>query len=174
MNGKVKRMHPFAELAAYKSGLLKSDAGLEQEDRYLRLAAEFDNYRKRAARQYAEVVKNANEELIQDILGVIDDFERAIEIAEKGESSQKGQNHDSLVSGMKLIHDKLLTVLAGRGVQRFEALDQPFDPQFHDAVMQLASDKEEGTVIGVISPGYLLNDKVIRHAKVIVASSKEE
>jgi molecular chaperone GrpE len=169
----VRKLHPAAELAAYKMGFLKSAAGKDQEEKYLRLAAEFDNYKKRTSRQYAEIVKSANEELIQELLGVLDDFERALETASGTEPGMQGPNHDSLVKGMRLIYEKLLSVLKARGVSQFDAMDQPFDPQFHDAVMQLPSDKEEGTVIGVISPGYLLNEKVIRHAKVIVASSKQ-
>jgi len=169
----AKKLHPAAELAALKTGQEKTPAVAELEDRYLRLAAEFDNYKKRTARQYAEVVKNANEELIQDILGVIDDFDRAMQSVTPADA--QGQPAlDTFLSGMKMIYDKLMGVLKGRGVIQFEAMGQPFDPQFHDAVMQLPSEADEGTVIGVISPGYMLNDKVIRHAKVIVASSKQE
>ncbi len=72
-----------------------------------------------------------------------------------------------------MIYDKLMALLKSRGVNMFDPMSQPFDPQYHDAVMQMPSDVDEGTVIGVISPGYMLNDKVIRHAKVIVASSKQ-
>jgi molecular chaperone GrpE len=169
----AKKLHPAAELAAHKTGQEKNAACAELEDRCLRLAAEFDNYKKRTARQYAEVVKNANEELIQDILAVIDDFDRALQTVSVAENQNQPHSSDSFADGMKMIYDKLLVVLKGRGVVLFEAMGQPFDPQYHDAVMQLPSDAEEGTIIGVISPGYLLNDKVIRHAKVIVASSKK-
>jgi molecular chaperone GrpE len=168
----AKKLHPAAELAAHKIGQEKNPACAELEDRCLRLAAEFDNYKKRTARQYAEIVKNANEELIQDILAVIDDFDRALQAVTATENQKQPSNSDSFVDGMKMIYDKLMVVLKARGAVLFEAMGQPFDPQYHDAVMQLPSDAEEGTVIGVISPGYLLNDKVIRHAKVIVASSK--
>jgi len=161
-------LHPAAELAAYKTGIAKPAAD-EEGDRYLRLAAEFDNYKKRTARQFAELVKNANEELIGDLLVVIDDFKRAIETASSPDS--EGQNQ-SFLGGMKMIYDKLLSALQARGVTQFEPTGQAFDPQFHDAVMQMPSDQEEGTVIGVIAPGYTLNNKVIRHAKVIVASLK--
>jgi len=168
----MKKLHPAAELAAYKSGIARSAAELDQEEHYLRLAAEFDNYKKRTARQFAEIVKNANEELIQELLGVLDDFEHAF-----GAMSNAGQgkaaNGETVMAGMKMIYDKLIGILKGRGVEQFDAIDQPFDPQFHDAVMQLPSDKDEGTVIGVVTPGYMLNDKVIRHARVIVASSKQ-
>jgi molecular chaperone GrpE len=168
----VKKLHSAAELAAYKTGQLKSTAEQDLTDRCLRLAAEFDNYKKRTARQFAEIVKNANEELIQELLGVIDDFDRALQNVVESDKEGKDFEKDTFLKGMRLIYDKLLSVLRGRGVERFEAIDQPFDPQYHDAVMQLPSEKDEGTIVGVISPGYTLNDKVIRHAKVIVASSK--
>jgi molecular chaperone GrpE len=167
-----KKLHSAAELAALKTGQEKSQETADLEDRYLRLAAEFDNFRKRTARQYAEIVKNANEELIQDILGIIDDLDRALQSASNAEAQNQKFDKDTFIEGMKLIYDKLMTVLKGRGVTMFDPMGQPFDPQYHDAVMQMPSDAEEGTIIGVISPGYMLNDKVIRHAKVIVASSE--
>ncbi len=170
----AKKLHPAAELAAYKTGQEKTPPCAELEDRYLRLAAEFDNYKKRTARQYAEIVKNANEELIQDFLGVIDDFDRALQTAATAEGQNQQAGKDNFIEGMKMIYDKLMAVLKSRGVVQFDGMGQPFDPQYHDAVMQLPSDADEGTVIGVISPGYMLNDKVIRHVKVIVASSKKE
>ena len=168
----VKKLHPAAELAAYKTGQIESTAEQDLTDRYLRLAAEFDNYKKRTARQFTEIVKNANEELIQELLGVLDDFERAIQNGDEANKEGKEIDKDTFLKGMRLIYDKLFSILKGRGVERFEVIDQPFDPQYHDAVMQLPSEKDEGTIVGVISPGYTLNDKVIRHAKVIVASSK--
>jgi molecular chaperone GrpE len=167
-----KKLHSAAELAAYKTGQEKSEETADLEDRYLRLAAEFDNFKKRTARQYAEIVKNANEELIQDLLGVIDDLDRALQSAANAETQDPASDKDTFIEGMKMIYDKLMSVLSGRGVTMLDAMGQPFDPQFHDAVMQMHSESEEGTVIGVIAPGYMLNDKVIRHAKVIVASSK--
>jgi len=165
----AKNLHPAAELAAHKIGKIKAGG---QDDKYLRLAAEYDNYRKRTSRQFAEIVKNANEELILELLAVLDDFSRALQAL----SAENGENQpataESVLSGMRLIYDKMTSVFKGRGVNRFDPLDQPFDPQYHDAVMQMPSDKEEGTIVSVISPGYMINDRVIRHAKVVVASSK--
>jgi molecular chaperone GrpE len=168
----VRKLHPAAELAAYKTAQNKSSVSDEQQERHLRLAAEFDNYKKRTARQFADIIKNANEDLIQELLAVVDDFSRALEAAAGTESPDQMTGNNSILEGMRMIHDKFLAFLKGRGVNRFESMERPFDPQYHDAVMQMPSEKEEGTVIGVISPGYTLNDKVIRHAKVIVASSK--
>ncbi len=163
-------MHSAAELAAYKTGEIKTEEAKEQEDRYLRLAAEFDNFKKRTARQYADIIRNANEELIEDILPILDDFHHALESVNSGSTESSG--NENVVAGMKMIYDKFLALLKERGVVQIEAMGQPFDPQYHDAVMQLPSDKEEGMVVGVVAPGYMLNGKVIRHAKVVVSSSK--
>ncbi len=168
-----KKMHPAAELAAYKTGLLKSPAAEEDEERYIRLAAEFDNFRKRSARQYAEIIKNANEELILELLGILDDFQRALESTSVDDDKQIGED-ESFLAGMKLIYEKLLATLKRKGVRSMEVLGKQFDPIYHEAVMQSPSDEEEGTVVSVVSPGYLINDKVIRHARVVVASSKDK
>ncbi len=168
----VRKLHAAAELAAYKTGLLKSTALEEKEDKYIRLAAEFDNYKKRTSRQYADVIRNANEELLQDLLDVINDFQRALETLSNSAPDNKNASAEAFQAGIKMVYDKMMAVLKGRGVSQLQVMGQPFDPQFHDAVMQMPSDAEEGTIIGVVSPGYLLNEKVIRHAKVIVASSK--
>jgi molecular chaperone GrpE len=158
-----------AELAAYKSGTLKPEGAEEDKERYLRLAAEFDNFKKRTAKQYAEIISNANEAMILELLDVIDDFQRALESAADG-SREKSDDSVTFLEGMRLIYDKLMSVLKNRGVEPMDVVDKPFDPVYHEAVMQAASEKEEGMVIGVISPGYMLNGRVIRHAKVVVAS----
>jgi molecular chaperone GrpE len=168
----VRNLHPAAELAAYKIGQTKNADLAGVDDKHLRLAAEFDNYKKRTSRQYAELIKNANEDLILEFLTVMDDFERAIQTIGDDNGGKLAESAESVLSGMKLIYEKLTNVLKGRGVKQFDPIDQVFDPHYHDAVIQMPSDKGEGIVIGVISPGYIMNDKVIRHAKVIVASSK--
>ena len=165
------KLNPVAELAAYKTGILKSDSAQEDEERYLRLVAEFDNFRKRSSKQYAQLIKGANEEIILEILHVVDDFERALESLSSSEAEAKGENCENVLAGMKLIYEKLLAVLKNRGVRAVEALYKPFDPNYHEAVMQSPSDEHgEGTVISVVSQGYMLEEKVIRHAKVVVAS----
>lgn len=168
-----KKKRRAAELAAYKTGTIKPADAEDEKDRFLRLAAEFDNYKKRTARQFADLAERANDGLIIEILDVIDDFERAISSAAPEESSSPDQNN-KVLAGMKLIYDKLTSVLKSRGVERMEALDNPFDPVFHEAVMQTPSDKTEGTVVDVVSPGYTQRKRVIRHAKVVVASSDKE
>jgi molecular chaperone GrpE len=169
----VKKLHPVAELAAYKTGSLTSSAAEDQKERYIRLAAEFDNFKKRAARQYADIIRNANEELILELLGILDDFQRALESANADDDRQM-EERGNFLAGMKLIHENLLATLRKKGVTPMEALGKQFDPVYHEAVMQSPSDEDEGTVIGIVSPGYLINDKIIRHARVVVASPKNK
>lgn len=166
-----KNAHRVAELAAYKIGLLKPAGFEDEKERFLRLAAEFDNFKKRTARQYAEIVERANDDLILDLLDVIDDFERALISASAEDASANSEESRNFLTGMKLIYDKLLSVLHDRGVHSMDILDKPFDPVYHEAVMQVPSDKREGTVIEVVSPGYMIKERVIRHAKVVVSSS---
>ena len=168
---KKNRLHPAAELAAYKTGILKPETAAEDEEKYIRLAAEFDNFRKRSSRQYSQLIKNANEELILEILDVVDDFQRALETLSSSESGAKLENCENVLEGMRLIYEKLMSSLRNRGVRAIEALNKPFDPNYHEAVMQsLSEEHETGTVINVVSPGYMLDEKVIRHSKVVVAS----
>ena len=168
---KEVKLHPVAELAAYKMGIKRPDSAGEDEEKYIRLAAEFDNFRKRSSKQFAQLIKSANEELILDILNVVDDFERAIESMSTSESENKSEECENVLAGMKLIYEKLMVALKNRGVRVIEALNKPFDPNYHEAVMQSPSEEhEEGTVINIVSPGYMMDDKVIRHAKVVVAS----
>ena len=168
---KERKLNPIAELAAYKIGVIESEETSLLNDRYVRLAAEFDNFRKRTSRQYEDVIRNANSEIILEWLSVIDDFQRALEMASKIEN-QKTKDEAGFIDGMRLIYDKMLAILKDKGVEPMESLAKQFDPNLHEAVMQMPSDEPEGTIIGVVSPGYKLKDKVIRHAKVIVASPK--
>jgi len=168
---KEVKLHPAAELAAYKMGIKKPDSAREDEEKYIRLAAEFDNFRKRSSKQFAQLIKSANEELILEILDVIDDFERALETISASDSENRIENCENVLAGMKLIYEKLMVTLKNRDVRVIEALYKPFDPNYHEAVMQSPSEEhEEGTVINIVSPGYMMNEKVIRHAKVVVAS----
>lgn len=169
-----KKIHPAAELAAYKTGLLKSPQAEKDKEQYIRLAAEFDNFRKRTARQYAEIIRNANEELILELLGVLDDFQRALDSAVSNNADRQLDGAGIFLEGMKLIYEKLLTTLERKGVKPMEVLGKPFDPVYHEAVLQSPSEEDEGTVISVVSPGYMINDKVIRHARVVVASAKDK
>ena len=136
----------------------------EMHDKYLRLAAEFDNYRKRTLREKAELIQTAGESLLIDILPVVDDFERGIEQASQAEDM------DAVKVGMDLIYSKLKEFLINRGVRDINAIHEPFDTDWHEAVCNIPapSDDMKGKIVDVIQKGYTLHDKVIRYPKVVV------
>ncbi len=136
-----------------------------KEDKLLRIAAEFENYKKRTRREWDLLEKKAKAELITDILGVLDDFDRALEAL--------GEREDHVADGVILIVKSLKDVLQRSGLAEVEALGQPFDPQFHEAVGETEeAEVEEGAVAHVVQKGYRLNDTLIRPAKVIVLKKK--
>jgi molecular chaperone GrpE len=136
-------------------------------DRYLRLVAEFDNFRKRSAREFGNLVISAERELIGDLTEVLDNFERALKADHKGESV------DEFAKGVALIRDQLWDLLGRRGLKRVDAVGTLFDPEAHDALMRMPSDEyDEGIVAQEVSPGYHLGEKVLRHAKVVVSQGK--
>jgi molecular chaperone GrpE len=136
----------------------------EWHDKYLRLSAEFDNYRKRTLKEKADLVRLANEDLLKDILTVIDDFERGIDTMDKSEDLE------ALKKGIHLIYSKFTDFIKQKGLKEIEALEKPFDIDFHEAVTKIPapSEKLKGSVVDVIEKGYILNDKVVRYAKVVV------
>jgi molecular chaperone GrpE len=132
------------------------------DDRLLRLAADFENYKKRAAREREEYVTLANERLVKELLPILDDLERALNAAEQHEEAQ-------LEEGVRLVHRSLASLLARNGVEEI-ATDGKFDPHVHEALLaQPAEDREQGDVLDVIQKGYRLGDRVVRPARVIVA-----
>ena len=138
-------------------------------DDYLRLVAEFDNYKKRTNREFSALIKTANESLITNLLDVLDNFERAFK------SREENFDADAYHKGIKLLYDKLYETLTREGLARFDSVGQPFDPKLHEAVVQVESeDAAPDTVALEIQPGYMLGDKVIRHARVGVVKPKEE
>mgnify|MGYP005837030859 CR=1 FL=1 len=140
----------------------------QMEDRYLRLAAEFDNYKKRMARQYEEVVRAANEEVLLQLLELADNFRRGLEAAEKTTEVE------SLRKGTELIYQQMSELLKRFGVETIAAVGEKFDPNWHEAVMQMPSEKyDEGTIIQEITSGYKRHGKALRHSKVVVSSGKE-
>ena len=134
------------------------------EDKYLRQAAEFDNYRNRTLKEKAELIKNGGERAIESILPVLDDFERAIATMEKSE------NATELRTGVELIYNKFVSILKQNGLQKIETEGKDFDTDFHEAIAMVPTPDEslKGKVLDCIQTGYILNDKVIRHAKVAV------
>lgn len=136
----------------------------EMQDKYLRLSAEFDNYRKRTLREKIELSKYAGEELILRILPVMDDFERAIS------HSENSPECSAMNEGINLIYQKFSDFLKQSGVREIESLGVPFNVDVHDAVAKIKVEEEDkkGKIADVILKGYYLQDKVIRHAKVVV------
>lgn len=134
------------------------------EDKYLRQVAEFDNYRKRTLKEKAELIKNGGERAIESILPVLDDFERAIATMEKSENAAE------LRTGVELIYNKFVGILKQNGLQKIETEGQDFDTDYHEAIAMVPTPDEslKGKVLDCIQTGYILNDKVIRHAKVAV------
>lgn len=144
----------------------KKDLGAQLadlKDRWLRTAAEFENYRKRMRKEWDLLQQQTKAEVILDVLGAVDDFERAFAAAERADSTD-------YVEGFRLIYNNLQLLLEKHGVTPIEARHQPFDPTLHMAVGQMESDEvETGTVVEVVLKGYRLGDTVIRPANVIVA-----
>jgi len=140
---------------------------IQAEDKYLRLAAEFENYKKRNTRQFEEYVQNAEAELFKQILEVFDNLKRAIEQPE----NQK--NFESFKSGMKLIYEQMKRFLDKYKIEPIKAIGQKFNPDIHEAVMQIESEEHpEGTVASELGGGFKRGEKVIRHAKVGVSKGK--
>lgn len=137
----------------------------ELTDKLLRLHAEFDNYKKRNMKEKAELIRNAGERVLGDFLPLADDMERAID------SMHKAEDVAAVVEGINLIHDKLMLVFTKNGVSPIDTADAAFDTDFHEAVAMVPaeSDDKRGKVVDCIQTGYKLNDKVLRHAKVVVA-----
>ncbi len=134
----------------------------EVDDRLLRLAADFENFKKRAARERQEYVALANERLIAELLPVLDDLERALAAAEEHQEAQ-------LEEGVRLVHRSLAALLERHGVSAIDT-DGKFDPHVHEALLSQPSEAEEGSVLDVVQKGYRLGDRVVRAARVVVAA----
>lgn len=136
----------------------------EQEDKNLRLRAEFENFRKRTIKEKAELIINGAEKTVQAMLPVVDDMERALD------NAQKSDDVEALREGMDLIYKKLMKALEGLGVKPIDAVGKEFDVDFHEAIAMVPGmgDENKGKVIDCVQTGYTINDKVIRHAKVAV------
>jgi molecular chaperone GrpE len=146
--------------------LLEAEA---KRDEYLRdlqrLAADFDNFRKRSAREQEAMSVRAGERIVKELLPVLDDLERALEAAAKHEEAQ-------LEEGVELVHRELAQLLEREGLVEIET-EGAFDPHSHEALLSQPSDAQEGTVIEVVQKGYRLGDRVLRPARVVVAAAKE-
>lgn len=137
----------------------------DYKDKYLRLSAEFDNYRKRTMKEKAELIKNGGEKAISAILPILDDLERALQ------NMQKADDVKAMYEGIDLIHQKFLKNLGHEGLEKMNPVGEAFDTDFHEAIALVPAQEEaqKGKVLDCVQTGYKLNDKVIRHAKVVVA-----
>ena len=132
-----------------------------ESERYMRLMAEFQNFKKRAAREKSDIHAYANEKIVGELLPVLDNFERALDA--------EGGDLEAYAKGMQLIFEQLKTALENAGLEEIKAVDETFDPNVHNAVMtDNLEDKEDGTITKVLQKGYKLKDKVIRPSMVAV------
>jgi molecular chaperone GrpE len=136
----------------------------EQKDKYLRLYAEFDNYRRRTAKENIELRQTAGKEIIASLLDILDDCDRA----EK--QMQQTNNIEELKEGVQLIFNKLRTTLQSKGLKAMDSINKDFDPEKHEAITEIPAPNQslKGKVIDEVQKGYYLNDKIIRFAKVVV------
>lgn len=137
----------------------------ESKDKFIRLYSEFENFRRRTAKEKIEVIQNASEGLIKELLPVMDDFERA------QKSIETTEDINAIKEGILLIFNKLQKTLQSKGLKAIEAKDQPFDVELHECITQFAAgDDKKGLVIDEVEKGYYLNEKVIRYSKVVVGN----
>ena len=158
---------PIKELEAKLESKEKEAA--ETYDRLLRISAEFDNYKKRSTRELADYRKFANQSLIKEMLSVVDNLELAMDSTNGHKAIDK-----DLLQGLEMTHREILKVFEKFNVKPIEALGQPFDPTFHEAVMQEeTNDSPKNTVINELQKGYMIHDRLLRPSMVVVAKPKE-
>lgn len=136
----------------------------DQEEKFLRLYADFENYRRRSSKEQQELILSASKGLVTVLLPVLDDFERAMA------NNEHLDDPAALKEGFVLIHNKVLSILQSKGLKPMEAMDSPFDYELHEAIAKIPVEdpSQKGKVIDQVEKGYYLNDKVIRYAKVVV------
>ncbi|MBN1130801.1 MAG: nucleotide exchange factor GrpE [Chitinispirillaceae bacterium] len=166
----VVKEHPAAVNAPEAEPLEDLKQKLDaQSDSYLRLMAEFDNFKKRTSRDYERLIECANEKLIAELIEVRENFERAVKAGDQCDSVK------TLMEGMKLIFSKLDRVLANNGLEPFGRAGDRFDPQFHDALMKIPDEEvPEDHILEIFEKGYSLKKRVIKHARVVVSSGSKE
>ena len=167
MTDPVELENPMEDLEAKLE--IQEQEAKENYDRLLRVSAEFENYKKRASRDLAELRKFANQSLIKEMLSVIDNLELAMNSTNGHKTIDQG-----LLQGLDMTHKEILKVFEKFNVKPIEAKGHAFDPTFHEAVMQEATDEfDENTVINELQKGYLIHDRLLRPAMVVVARPKE-
>lgn len=159
----IEQQDEVAEEPLNELEIAKKELG-ESKDKYLRLVAEFDNFRKRSARERVELIQTAGKDIVLAMLEVLDDCNRA----EK--QMEQDSDADSIKEGAKLVFHKLRNTLEHKGVTQMDSKGQDFDPDLHEAITEIpaSDDSQKGKVIDVVQEGYYLNSKLIRHAKVVV------
>ncbi|MEJ6755201.1 MAG: nucleotide exchange factor GrpE [Flavobacteriales bacterium] len=140
------------------------EINLDFKDKYIRLYSEFENYRKRTAREKIDIITNASENVLKEIIPVLDDFERAIT------NNEKVEDLSIIKEGFELIHNKMYKTLTNQGLKPMDSIGKSFDPDIHEAITKIPAPKNKmkGKVMDVIEKGYTLNEKVIRFAKVVI------
>jgi molecular chaperone GrpE len=168
---KIKKAKPKASLKELEPKLESAEnEAKENYDRFLRVSAEFENYKKRSARQIDEFRKFANESLLKDMLCVVDNLERAVD-----SSQNDGIKNHTIAEGVTLTIDEISKIFKKFNVKPILSLNEPFDPNFHQAVMQEETeDYPENVVLKELQKGYLMHDRLLRPAMVIVSKSKGE
>jgi len=155
-----------AELNVLREELTAKD---DSYDKFLRLQAEFDNFKKRTVRERVEFIKFANEELMLELVGILDDFERGIK------SAEQKKDFELLHQGVDMISKQLHRLLEEKGLKRIKCIGEKFNPNEHEAIEVVESaSKEENTILEELQPGYVLNGRIIRPAKVKVVKNKEK
>lgn len=164
-NEQAEDQMPLTREEELEQELAKAQETIEdQKDKFLRLSAEFDNYRKRTMKEKAELVLNGGEKCLGSILPIVDDFERAIKTMERA------TDVNAVKEGVELIYTKFINVLGQNGVKIIETKELPLNTDFHEAIAVIPAPAEElkGKILDCVQTGYTLNDKVLRHAKVVV------
>jgi molecular chaperone GrpE len=164
-NAEQQPEEPLTEVEQLKLQLAEAEAKIaELQDRYLRQAAEFDNYRKRTMKEKADLIKSAAEKVIVAELPIVDDMDRALE------NMEKGMDADACIEGFKLIAQKFKNTLTQQGLEKIDTDGHDFDTDYHEAIALIPAPSEDlkGKILDCVQAGYKLGDKVIRHAKVAV------
>ena len=140
------------------------EINIDFKDKYVRLYSEFENYRKRTAREKIDIITNASENVLKEIIPILDDFERAIA------NNENVEEISTIKEGFELIHNKIFKTLTNQGLTPMDSIGKSFDPDIHEAITKIPATKNKmkGKVMDVIEKGYTLNEKVIRFAKVVV------
>jgi molecular chaperone GrpE len=150
-----------------KEKIAEFEASIQElKDKHLRLLAEFDNYKKRTMRERLDLLNGASRDVIVNLLPVLDDFDRAKKSADDPNTEEK------FSEGVSLVYNRLYTILQGMGLKAMVSNGEPFDAELHEAITEIPApdEKLKGKIIDTLEKGYLLNDKIIRHAKVVVGN----